>query len=364
QELEAAFPELKTPDSPTQRVSSDLTEDFPTVEHLTPMLSLDNSYNEADLVDFDQRIRNYLDLPEDYIIEYCVEPKYDGGSIGLIYENDLFVRGATRGDGYRGEEITPNLRTLHSIPLRAAFSRRGIAKVEIRGEAIMRKDIFEKINKAREEDGLPLFANPRNAATGGLRTKDPNETAERKLDAIIYHIGYAVDQQGNNLLPKLGTHSAAIDFLNELGFIVPIHNENFPERTIFHNINDIVDHCQEWQDHRDDYPYEIDGMVIKVNDIALQNRLGSTAHHPRWAIAFKFKAKQATTKLIKVEFQVGKTGVITPVAKLEPVQLAGVTISSVSLHNEDFIRNKDIRLGDTVLVERAGDVIPYIVKPM
>ncbi len=364
QKLEAAFPELKTPDSPTQRVSSDLTEDFPTVEHLVPMLSLDNSYNKADLVDFDQRIRNYLDLPEDYIIEYCVEPKYDGGSIGLIYENDLLVRGATRGDGYKGEEITPNLRTLRSIPLRAAFSKRGIAKVELRGEAIMRKDIFEKINKARENDGLPLFANPRNAATGGLRTKDPNETAERKLDAIIYHLGYAVDDQGNDLLPILGTHSAAIDFLNELGFIVPIHNENFPERTIFHNINDIVNHCQEWQDHRDDYPYEIDGMVIKVNNIELQNRLGSTAHHPRWAIAFKFKAKQATTKLIKVEFQVGKTGVITPVAKVEPVQLAGVTISSVSLHNEDFIRNKDIRLGDTVLVERAGDVIPYIVKPM
>ncbi|MAT55893.1 MAG: DNA ligase (NAD(+)) LigA [Saprospirales bacterium] len=364
QELEAAFPELKTPDSPTQRVSSDLTEDFPTVEHLTPMLSLDNSYNEADLVDFDQRIRNYLDLDESFHIEYCVEPKFDGGTIALVYEDDVLVRGATRGDGVKGDDITPNIKTIRTIPLKAAFSEKGIEVAEIRGEALIRKDVFEELNKAREKDDLPLFANPRNAATGGLRTKDPQETAQRKIDAFVYHLGYAVDRQGNNHLTDFQTHDATIDYLGQLGFKVPAHNGDLPERKVCKNIEEVVAFCQAWQENRDNYPYEIDGMVVKVNSLELQQRVGFTAHHPRWAIAFKFKAKQATTKLLKVEFQVGKTGVITPVAKLEPVQLAGVTISSVSLHNEDFIRNKDIRLGDTVLVERAGDVIPYIVKPM
>lgn len=364
QQLEAVFPELRSPDSPTQRVSSDLTEDFPTVEHLTPMLSLDNSYNETDLVDFDQRIRNYLDLDDAFPIEYCVEPKFDGGTIALVYENDVLVRGATRGDGTKGDDITPNIKTIRSIPLHAGFSGKGIAKAELRGEALIRKDVFEQLNKERQADDLPLFANPRNAATGGLRTKDPQETASRKIDAFIYHLGYAVDLQGNDHLQDFKTHSATIDFLASLGFKVPANDGALPERKVCHNIQDVVNFCHAWQENREEYPYEIDGMVVKVNSLELQQRVGATAHHPRWAIAFKFKAKQATTKLLKVEFQVGKSGAITPVAKLEPVHLAGVTISSVSLHNEDFIRNKDIRLGDTVLVERAGDVIPYIVKPM
>lgn len=364
EELEAAFPELHSPDSPTQRVSSDLTEDFPTVEHLTPMRSLDNSYNEADLVDFDQRIRNYLDLDESFPIEYCVEPKFDGGTIALVYENDVLTRGATRGDGTKGDDITPNIKTIRTIPLKAEFSERGIAKAEIRGEALIRKNVFDQLNKEREADDLPLFANPRNAATGGLRTKDPQETAARKIEAFVYHLGFAIDANGNDHLADFGTHSSTIDYLGSLGFKVPAHEGNLPERKICSSIKEVVAFCNAWQENREKYAYEIDGMVVKVNNLELQQRVGFTAHHPRWAIAFKFKAKQATTKLLKVEFQVGKTGVITPVAKLEPVPLAGVTISSVSLHNEDFIRNKDIRLGDTVLVERAGDVIPYIVKPM
>ena len=364
QAIEARFPALVTPDSPTQRVSSDLTEEFATVEHLTPMLSLDNSYDAEDLRDFDERIKNYLGLPLDLDIEYCVEPKFDGGTIALVYENDQLVRAATRGNGAMGDEITPNIRTLRSVPLRAGFSEMGIAKAELRGEAIIRKDVFEKLNEARAADDLTLFANPRNAATGGLRTKDPSETASRRIEAFVYQLGFAVDSNGNNKLEAFQTHDSTIDYLGKLGFKVPLHHPQEGERRVCKNITEVTAFCKTWQDKRESYAYEIDGMVVKVNDLQLQQRTGSTAHHPRWAIAFKFKAKQATSKLLHVEFQVGKVGSITPVAKLEPVQLAGVTVSSVSLHNEDFIRNKDIRLGDRVLVERAGDVIPYIVKPM
>ncbi len=380
--IEAKHPELVTPDSPTQRVSSDLTEDFPTVEHLVPMLSLDNSYNAEDLQDFDERIRNYLGLDAEFEIEYAVEPKFDGGSIAIVYENDKLVRAATRGNGTMGDEITPNIRTLRSVPLQAEFSKYGIQKAELRGEAIIRKDVFVKLNEERAKDGQALFANPRNSATGGLRTKDPSETAARKIEAFLYQLGYAVDGDGNDKINELNTHSNSIQLLQNLGFKVPASlqpppkegeftpsplgraGEGLPERTVCKNIAEAADFCIKWQEQREQYPYEVDGMVVKVNNLELQQRVGSTAHHPRWAIAFKFKAKQATTKLMNVEFQVGKIGSITPVAKLDPVALAGVTVSSVSLHNEDFIKNKDIKLGDTVLVERAGDVIPYIVKPM
>ncbi len=362
--LENRFPELRSPESPTQRVSSDLTEDFATVEHLTPMLSLDNSYNAEDLKDFDERIKNYLGLPLDLEIEYCVEPKFDGGTIALVYENDQLIRAATRGNGQMGDEITPNIRTLRSVPLRAGFSETGIVKAELRGEAIIRKDVFEKMNEQRATDGLSLFANPRNAATGGLRTKDPSETASRRIEAFIYQLGYAETADGSNALDLLKTHDDTVELLSKIGFKVPLKKAGDGERKVCKNIAEAAEFCMNWQKKRDSYAYEIDGMVVKVNSFELQRRVGSTAHHPRWAIAFKFKAKQATTRLVHVDFQVGKVGSITPVAKLEPVQLAGVTVSSVSLHNEDFIRNKDIRLGDTVLVERAGDVIPYIVKPM
>jgi len=364
--IEKEHPDWITPNSPTQRVGSDLTEDFAQVEHLTPMLSLDNSYDAADLAGFDERIKNYLGLPADLEIEYCVEPKFDGGTIALVYENDQLVRAATRGNGAIGDDITPNIRTLRSVPLRAEFSKYGIAKAELRGEAIIRKDVFVKMNEQRSTDGLQLFANPRNAATGGLRTKDPSETAARRIEAFIYQVGYAVDAAGNSVLNNFKTHDSLIELLGELGFKIPRHSSGSQpgERKVCPNIAEVAAFCNDWQNRREQYAYEIDGMVVKANQLDLQQRAGSTAHHPRWAIAFKFKAKQATTKLLNVEFQVGKVGSITPVAKLEPVALAGVTVSSVSLHNEDFIRNKDLRLGDTVLVERAGDVIPYIVKPM
>jgi DNA ligase (NAD+) len=364
QALEQHHPECATEDSPTRRVSSDLTEEFNPVSHLTPMLSLDNSYDAEDLSAFDERIKNYLGLPSDLDIEYCVEPKFDGGTIALVYENDQLVRAATRGNGFVGDDITPNIRSLRSVPLRATFSALGIAKAELRGEALIRKDVFEKLNEQRAADDLPLFANPRNAATGGLRTKDPSETAGRRIEAFAYQLGYATDANGNNLLDQFPTHDDTIELLGNLGFKVPRKHASDSERRVCRNIRETIAFCAEWQQRRDQYDYEIDGMVVKVNNLDLQRRAGTTAHHPRWAIAYKFKAKQATTKLLNVEFQVGKVGSITPVAKLEPVQLAGVTVSSVSLHNEDFIRNKDIRLGDTVLVERAGDVIPYIVKPM
>ena len=357
QRLEAAYPEQVNPDSPTQRVGSDLSPDFETVEHLVPMLSLANSYNADDLNDFDEQIRKLALVPEGEDIEYVVEPKFDGGSIALVYEGDKLVRGATRGNGAQGEEMTPNARVMRSIPLIAAFEERGIHKAELRGEVVIRKDNFEKINKERAKKGLALFANPRNAATGGLRMKDPKEAAQRGMDAFIFQLGYAADAAGKDVQDNFDTHYAAIELLDDLGFKVPNDVSK-----LCANIKEVVAFCAAWEEKRDSYPYEIDGMVIKVNSKAIQDKCGYTAHHPRWAIAYKFKAKQATTTLKDIEYQVGKVGSITPVAKLEPVFLAGVTISSVSLHNEDFILSKDLHLGDTVLVERAGDVIPYIVK--
>ncbi len=366
--LEQERPELRSADSPTQRVGQDLTENFLQTAHIVPMLSLDNSYDADDLNDFDDSVKKLGKLPKDSAVEYCVEPKFDGGTIVLLYENDRLVRAATRGNGLVGDEITANMRTLRSIPLKANFSKYGIQKVELRGEALIRKDIFEKMNKQRQTTGEILFANPRNAATGALRMKDPNETARRGLEAFVYQMGYAVDDKGNNVLDQFQSHDDSIGLLRSLGFKVPAHQSTLQqpleETRVCQNIAEVIEFCTAWQVYRDEYPYEVDGMVIKVNSIALQIQCGSTSHHPRWAIAFKFKARQATTRLRDVEYQVGKTGAITPVAKLEPVALAGVTVSNVSLHNEEFIRAKDLRIGDQVLVERAGDVIPYIVKSL
>jgi len=348
-DVEAKYPELITPDSPTQRIPSEITKVFPQVKHLAPMLSLDNSYNEVDLRDFDRRVRELTGLNK---IEYAVEPKFDGAGISLLYENDLFVRGATRGDGIVGDDITNNLKTIKTIPLSAKFSKYGIKRIEIRGEVLIRKDIFKKINEERLEEGLPLFANPRNAAAGSIRLQDPKEVAKRNLEAFVYQVSYT---EGN----KLNKHSEYIQMLHNLGFKTP-----YEVMKVCNGIEEVIDYCKEWEKKRESYPYEIDGMVIKVNDTNLYDILGFTSHHPRWAIAFKFKAKQATTRLINVIFQVGRTGAITPVAKLEPVEIGGVIVSSASLMNEDFIREKDIRIGDLVLVERAGDVIPYIVMPI
>lgn len=357
--IEAEHPSLVIPDSPTQRVSSDLTSDFPSVAHLTPMLSLDNSYNAEDLLEFDKQVKKNAMLDESSAVEYVVEPKYDGGSIALVYENNQLSRAATRGNGKMGDEITNNARAIKSIPLKADFNSKGIHRVELRGEVLIRKDNFDKINKKREAEGQSVFANPRNAATGGLRVKDPNEAAQRSLAAFIYQVGYAVNEAGDSVLETLETHDESIALLGDLGFKIPTI-----ERKVCKNIQEVAAFCQKWQDEREDYAYEIDGMVVKVNSRFLQEKIGYTSHHPRWAIAYKFKAKQATSKLLTVDYQVGKIGSITPVAKLEPVHLAGVTVSSVSLHNEDFILSKDLHYNDTVLVERAGDVIPYIVKAM
>lgn len=351
--LEIENPDLVVPDSPTQRVAKGLTKDFPSAPHLVPMLSLDNSYNSEDLIDFDRRAKELTGLKE---MEYCVEPKFDGASISLIYENDQLVRGATRGDGVKGDDITPNIRQIRTIPLFAKFSDYGLQTVEIRGEVLINKDNFKKFNESLTEQGLAPLANPRNASAGTLRIKDPVEVRRRKLEAFVYHLSYYTLKQGASDLPS---HSQTLEMLWDLGFRSPDK-----EKKVLKGIESVIDYCKEFENHRDNLPYEIDGMVIKVNSFELQDKMGMTSHHPRWAIAYKFKARQATSKLIGVEYQVGRTGNIGPVAKIEPVHIGGVTVKSVSLFNEDVIREKDIRIGDTVLVERAGDVIPYIVKPL
>ncbi|MGZ8545544.1 MAG: NAD-dependent DNA ligase LigA, partial [Flavisolibacter sp.] len=346
-------PDLIVTDSPTQRVAKGLTKDFPNVQHLVPMLSLDNSYNSEDLLDFDRKARELTGLNE---IEYCVEPKFDGASISLIYENDQLVRGATRGDGVHGDDITPNIRQIRTIPLFAKFSEHGLQTVEIRGEVLINKNNFQKFNESLAEQGLAPLANPRNAAAGTLRIKDPLEVKRRKLESFVYHVSYHTVTGGKD---ELQTHAQTLELLNELGFRSPEK-----EKKVLKGIDAVLEYCQAFEQQRDGLPYEIDGMVIKVNDFSLQDKMGMTSHHPRWAIAYKFKARQATSKLLSVEYQVGRTGNIGPVAKIEPVHIGGVTVKSVSLFNEDLIREKDIRIGDTVLVERAGDVIPYIVKPL
>jgi DNA ligase (NAD+) len=357
EKIEAEHPDLVTLDSPTQRVSSDLSGDFESVNHLNPMLSLDNSYNADDLKKFDEQIHKLTGEEGDIV--YSVEPKYDGGSIALVYENNHLIRGATRGNGAVGESITHNVKVISSIPLSAKFDQLGAQTVELRGEVLIRKSHFEKLNAERLKEGQSVFANPRNAATGGLRMKDPREAQKRKLDAFIYQIGYAVDEGGNSVLKQIGKQSKGIEDLQNLGFKVPVKAAK-----ICQNIEEAIEFCAEMEAQREEYPYEIDGMVVKVNDFELQEKCGYTQHHPRWAIAYKFRAKQATTKLMDVVYQVGKIGTITPVAKVEPVHLAGVTVSSISLHNEEFIESKDLHLGDTILIERAGDVIPYVVKAL
>lgn len=356
EKIELENPSLKTADSPTQRVAKGLTKDFPTVQHLVPMLSLDNSYNSDDLLDFDRKARELTGLAE---IEYCVEPKFDGSSISLIYENDLLVRGATRGDGVEGDDITTNIKQIRSIPLSAKFSGYGIQQAEIRGEVLINKKNFAKYNEQLAEQGLPPLANPRNAAAGTLRIKDTAEVAKRNLEAFVYHVSFYTTGKGIKTPAELSSHSSSLALLWELGFRSPEK-----EKKIFKGIEKVIKYCNEFEEGRDDLPYEIDGMVIKVNDIALQEKMGMTSHHPRWAIAYKFKARQATTELLGIEFQVGRTGAVTPVAKLKPVAIGGVTVSSISVHNEDYIKEKDLRIGDAVLIERAGDVIPQIVKSL
>lgn len=354
--LEQENPKLITPDSPTHRIAKGLTKAFPTVNHLVPMLSLDNSYNAEDLREWDRRARELCHLKD---IEYCIEPKFDGAGISLIYEQDILTRGATRGDGAQGEDITMNIRQIKSIPIAASFSSLGISLIELRGEVLIHKDTFKAFNDQRLENNLPPLANPRNAASGSLRMVDPNEVGKRGLSAFLYHMSYVEWEAGIPEPEPLRTHYGTLRTLSQLGFRTPVDSMQ-----VVKGIDEVIAFCKTFEEKRDGLPYEIDGLVIKVNEYALQEKMGMTTHHPRWAMAFKFKARQATSQLRRVEFQVGRTGTITPVAKIDPVPLSGVTVSSVSMFNEDVVRQKDLRIGDTVIVERAGDVIPYIVKPL
>ncbi|MBU7008673.1 NAD-dependent DNA ligase LigA [Phosphitispora fastidiosa] len=341
--IEETYPDLALPDSPARRVGGEPAAGFETVSHLVPMLSLSNAFGEQDLRDFDRRVRGGLD---GHPVEYVVELKIDGLAVSLLYENGIFVRGATRGDGETGEDITQNLKTINSIPLRL---RHFLPQLEVRGEAYMPKKEFTRINMEREEAGLPTFANPRNAAAGSLRQLDPRVTASRALDAFLYGIGRVSGMTAAG-------HREGLQALRELGLKVN------PNVRVFSDIEPVIEYCREWADKRHDLPYEIDGMVVKVNDLALQTELGTTSKSPRWAIAYKFPAEEAETVVRDIYVRVGRTGVLTPTASLEPVRVAGSTISSATLHNIDIIREKDIRIGDHVVIHKAGDVIPEVVR--
>ena len=362
EKLEQENPALITPDSPTQRVGSGLNADFIKVQHLVPMLSLENSYDAADLIDWDRKARELAAME---LIEYCVEPKFDGASISLIYENNLLTRSATRGDGVVGDDITLNTKQIKSVPLFADFASYGIDQIEIRGEVLINKNNFKAYNEKLIEEGIPPLANPRNAAAGSLRIKDTAEVGRRNLEAFLYHVSFITAFTNNEkttfhshiIHQEPATHSGMLEMLWNNGFRSPKK-----EMKVVRGIQGVIDYVAAFEAKRDTLPYEIDGMVIKVNDLKLQEKLGMTSHHPRWAIAFKFKARQATSKLIAVEFQVGRTGAVTPVAKIDPVNVGGVTVSSISIHNAEYIKEKNLMLGDAILIERSGDVIPQIVK--
>lgn len=340
-EYEEQFPELRSPDSPTQRVGGAILEMFEKVEHSSPMLSLGNAFNEADLRDFDRKIRQAVG--EDF--SYVCELKIDGLAITLLYENGLFVRGATRGDGTIGEDITENLKTIKSIPLKVKEP----INIEVRGEAFMPKKSFESLNKAKAERGEEPFANPRNAAAGSLRQLDPKLAAKRNLDIFLY----AIADTGET---GVTSHSEGLDLLDHLGF------KTNKERKKCANIEEVIAYVEGWVEGRPNLPYDIDGIVIKVDSLQQQEELGTTAKSPRWAIAYKFPAEEVITTLRSIELSVGRTGVVTPTAILEPVRVAGTTVGRASLHNEDLIREKDIKIGDQVVVKKAGDIIPEVVN--
>ncbi|RLE03135.1 MAG: DNA ligase [Candidatus Aminicenantes bacterium] len=343
EQLESLYPDLITPDSPTQRVGEQPVEGFPSVVHSIPMLSLDNCYNQEEFLEFVQRIEKLLPGEK---IEFVTELKIDGLGIAIIYRGGHFAQAITRGDGFRGDDVSANVKTIRSLPLSIPLQ----AEVEVRGEIYLPFSSFEKINQEREAKGESLFANPRNAAAGTIRLLDPREVAQRNLDVFLYYIfvnGQSQESQWQNL-----------QLLKELGFKIN------PHVRLCGSVKEVIDYYEYWKDRRDDLDYDVDGIVVKVNSTRQQQALGSTAKFPRWAIAYKFPARQATTKIIDIKVQVGRTGALTPVAILEPVQLSGTTISRSTLHNEEEIRRKDIRIGDYVLIERSGDVIPKVVSVM
>lgn len=334
------------PDSPTQRVGAPPSEKFEKVEHREPMLSLDNAFSVEELIDFDARVKRLLGTSEE--IEYTVEPKYDGLAVELSYKDGLLIKASTRGDGYVGEDITQNIKTIKSIPLRIEGVSVVPEEIDIRGEVYMNLDEFERINREREQKGEPVFANPRNAASGSVRQLDPSVTAKRKLHMACYGVGYCKGIE-------FKTQFEFIQWLKEARFPIPIFVRAVK------GINEVVKIVKELEELRKSYPFETDGAVIKVNSFELQRRLGAKTREPRWAIAYKYPAHQGITKLVDILPSVGRTGVITPVAILEPVRIGGVTVSRSTLHNWDEVKRKDIRIGDYVIVERAGEVIPHII---
>lgn len=354
-ELEAKYPELITPDSPTQRVGFKPAEGFKEVSHREPMLSLDDAMDEEEVREFDKRIKRFLNLPEDMSLEYTVEPKIDGVAVELVYEDGVLTVASTRGDGYVGEDITNNIKTIKTIPLRLRkFEENTIdvpPRIDIRGEVYLNKDEFKRINEERIAKKEIPFANPRNAAAGSLRQLDPQITAKRKLDIFCYGVGYIEGY-------SFKTQWEVLQTLPKWGLKVN------PLIKIVSNIEEAIAYHHQIEAMRETLPYEIDGVVIKVNDLSLWEKLGTKARSPRYALAYKFLPTQSTTLLKDVIFQVGRTGAVTPVAILEPVKIGGVVVERATLHNEDFIKNLDIRIGDYVLVQRAGDVIPEIVMPI
>lgn len=340
-ELEEQYPEFYSPDSPTQRVGGVPVQAFGTVVHSHPMLSLANAFSKEELLDFDRRVRKMVGDEVEYVVEF----KIDGLSVSLEYENGRLVRGATRGDGQIGENVTENLKTIRSIPLKLNKPYSMI----VRGEVFMPKDHFVKLNKQRELEGLPTFANPRNAAAGSLRQLDPRVTAFRHLDIFLFNLEYVSEH-------TIESHMQTMEIMKEAGLKI----SPFLYKTS--SMEEIIELCQEWADKRHDLAFDIDGLVIKVNSMAQRQQLGSTSKTPRWAIAYKFPAQQEETRIRDIEIQVGRTGVLTPTALLDPVVVAGSTVSRASLHNEDYIRDKDIRIGDHVIIQKAGDIIPEVVR--
>jgi DNA ligase (NAD+) len=348
EKLEGQYSELRTPNSPTQRVGAPPLEEFEIVRHTIPMLSLANAFDETEAKEFDKRVKKFLGTSSD--IEYVTEPKLDGLAVELVYERGQFVVGSTRGDGLNGENITQNLRTIKTIPLQLIRKEISVPeRLEVRGEVIMQLKRFRELNQKREELGEPLFANPRNAAAGSVRQLDSKITAERPLEIYCYGIG---EVRGRTFK----THWEVLQTLSKWGLRI---NPNIRRDK---HIEDVIEYYHEMNEKREKLPYEIDGIVIKVNQLDLQGRLGEISRSPRWALAFKFQPKQETTKILDIIVQVGRTGALTPVAVMEPVKVGGVEVSRATLHNQDEIDKKDVRIGDTVVIQRAGDVIPEVVQ--
>lgn len=348
EDLERQYPDLISPDSPTQRVSGEPTKVFPVVRHRKAMMSLSNTYNEIEIRDFDRRVCSLLEPGEGY--EYVCELKIDGLAISLIYENGILSRAATRGDGEQGDEITNNVKTIRSIPLKIYSDKTFLQNIEVRGEIYFYRDDLIPLNKERVENGELPFANPRNAAAGSLKLQDPKIVACRPLKMFCYWVETIESTR------SFENHLEGLETLKKLRF--PLN----PNYRLCKNVNEVIKYWEEWQEKRDRLPYDIDGIVAKVNRVDQQNRLGATAKSPRWAIAFKFKTEQTETKLKDIIWQVGRTGVVTPVAVLEPVQLMGSTISRATLHNVEELERLDIRIGDQIILEKGGDVIPKVVE--